>query len=201
MQEVKWVDKSLILKDGVELVSRIWTPKHKGSWPTILMRQPNGREIASTITYSHPEWWASKGYIVVVQDVRGQGSSGGVFKGFSQEPSDTSETHQWVRSLKECNGKLGLYGFSYQGLTQLTGTKDSKPPDCLSPAMTGIDFKNHWSSDGGAFWWNNNITWGLQIAALKMRRENNSLGWEEIISALENKSYLRKGLDLSLIHI
>ena len=83
----------------------------------------------------------SKGYIVVVQDVRGQGSSGGVFKGFSQEPSDTSETHQWVRSLKECNGKLGLYGFSYQGLTQLTGTKDSKPPDCLSPAMTGIDLK------------------------------------------------------------
>ena len=62
--------------------------------------------------------------------------------------------------------------------------------------MTGIDFKNHWSSDGGAFWWNNNIAWGLQIAALKMRRENNSLGWEEIISALENKSYLRKGLDL-----
>ena len=196
MREVKWVDKSLKLNDGVELVSRIWAPKDKGSWPALLMRQPYGREIASTITYSHPEWWASKGYIVVVQDVRGQGSSGGVFKGFSQEPSDTSETHQWVRSLKECDGKLGLYGFSYQGLTQLTGTKDSKPPDCLSPAMTGIDFKNHWSSDGGAFWWNNNIAWGLQIAALKMRRENNSLGWEEIRSALENKSYLRKGLDL-----
>ena len=62
--------------------------------------------------------------------------------------------------------------------------------------MTGINFKNHWSSDGGAFWWNNNIAWGLQIAALKMRRENNSLGWEEITSALENKSYLRKGIDL-----
>ncbi len=196
MREVKWVDKSLILKDGVELVSRIWTPKYEGSWPTLLMRQPYGREIASTITYSHPKWWASKGYTVVIQDVRGQGASSGIFKGFSQEASDTSETHAWVRSLKECNGKLGLYGFSYQGLTQLTGIKDSKPPDCLSPAMTGIDFKNHWSSDGGAFWWNNNIAWGLQLAALKMRREHNFLGWNEIISALENKSYLRKGLDL-----
>tara|TARA_B100000579_G_scaffold368585_1_gene329549 strand:- start:114 stop:1691 length:1578 start_codon:yes stop_codon:yes gene_type:complete len=196
MSEVKWVDKSLTLNDGVELVSRIWTPKDKGSWPALLMRQPYGREIASTITYSHPEWWASKGYTVVIQDVRGQGSSGGIFNGFSQEARDTSETHKWVRSLKECNGKLGLYGFSYQGLTQLTGTEDSLPPDCLSPAMTGIDLKNHWSSDGGAFWWNNNIAWGLQIAALKMRRENNSLGWEEIRSSLENKSYLRKGLDL-----
>ena len=65
MREVKWVDKSLKLNDGVELVSRIWTPKDKGSWPALLMRQPYGREIASTITYSHPEWWASKGYIVV----------------------------------------------------------------------------------------------------------------------------------------
>ena len=196
MREVKWFDKSLRLNDGVELVSRIWAPKESGTWPALLMRQPYGREIASTITYSHPEWWSSKGYIVVIQDVRGQGSSGGIFKGFSQEASDTSETHDWVRSLKECNGKLGLYGFSYQGFTQLTGLKNSKPPDCLSPAMTGIDFKNHWSSDGGAFWWHNNIAWGLQIAALKMKRENNSLGWEEIISALENKSYLRKGLDL-----
>ncbi len=196
MREVKWVDKSLVLTDGVELVSRIWMPKEEGSWPALLMRQPYGREIASTITYSHPEWWASKGYTVIIQDVRGQGSSGGEFKGFSQEAKDTSETHEWVRSLKECNGKLGLYGFSYQGLTQLTGTKDSKPPDCLSPAMTGIDLKNHWSSDGGAFWWNNNISWGLQIAALKMRREKNSSGWEEIVSVLENKSYLRKGLDI-----
>ena len=184
MSEVKWFDRSLILNDGIKLVSRIWTPKDKGSWPALLMRQPYGREIASTITYSHPQWWASKGYTVIIQDVRGQGSSGGVFKGFSQEASDTSETHEWVRSLEECNGKLGLYGFSYQGLTQLTGTKDSKPPDCLSPAMTGIDLKNHWSSDGGAFWWNNNISWGLQLAALKMRRENNSLGWEEIVLSL-----------------
>ena len=82
MREVKWVDKSLRLNDGVELVSRIWTPKDKGSWPALLMRQPYGREIASTITYSHPEWWASKGYIVVVQDVRGQGALEGYSKGF-----------------------------------------------------------------------------------------------------------------------
>ena len=85
-------------------------------------------------TYAHPIWWASKGYMVIIQDVRGMGSSEGVFNGFSQEAIDTSETHEWVRSLKECNGKLGLYGFSYQGFTQLTGKLNSKPPDCLSPA-------------------------------------------------------------------
>ena len=192
----KYYDASLKLKDGIKLLSRIWVPNNEGPWPALLMRQPYGREIASTITYAHPTWWASKGYIVVIQDVRGQGGSEGIFEGFVQEANDTSETHNWVRSLKECNGKLGLYGFSYQGLTQLLGTKHSLPPDCLSPAMTGLDIKNHWCSDGGAFWWSNNITWALQIAALKMRREKNISGWEEIKSSLVNKSHLDKGLEI-----
>ena len=186
MIEIRWFDKSLKLKDDIELISRIWLPEGEGPWPALLMRQPYGREIASTITYSHPTWWASNGYMVVIQDVRGMGDSGGIFQGFSQEASDTSETHEWVRSLEECNGKLGLYGFSYQGLTQLTGESYSEPPDCLSPAMTGLNIKDHWCSDGGAFWWNNNIAWGLQIAALKMKREQNSIAWEEIRTAFLN---------------
>ncbi len=196
MHELSWFDKSLILKDGVELVSRIWLPQGNGPWPTLLMRQPYGRDLASTITYSHPLWWTSKGYMVVIQDVRGMGSSGGVFKGFEQEASDTSETHKWVRSLKECNGKIGLYGFSYQGFTQLIGEKDSPPPDCLSPAMTGVNIKEHWCSDGDSFWWHNNIGWGLQLAALKMKKEKNISGWEDIRFSLESKSYLRNGIDL-----
>ena len=196
MNSVKYFDAHLKLSDGIKLISRIWLPERKGSWPALLMRQPYGREIASTITYAHPTWWASKGYMVVIQDVRGQGDSEGNFKGFYQEANDTSETHEWVRSLKECNGKLGLYGFSYQGLTQLTGKDYSKPPDCLSPAMTGLDIKDHWCSDGGAFWWNNNITWGLQIAALKMKRLKNKQGWLAIRSALDNQQHLFNGLEL-----
>ena len=192
----KHFDEYIKLKDGVKLISRIWLPSGQGPWPALLMRQPYGREIASTITYAHPTWWASKGYMVVIQDVRGQGDSEGVFEGFTQESDDTSETHEWVRSLEKCNGKLGLYGFSYQGLTQLTGNNDSTPPDCLAPAMTGLDIKDHWSSDGGAFWWHNNIAWALQIASLKMKRNKNNIGWEEIRSSIENKTYLQNGLEL-----
>ena len=119
MTSIKNRDEDLKLRDGTLLKSRIWLPKGEGPWPALLMRQPYGREIASTVTYAHPSWWASNGYLVVIQDVRGQGGSEGQFKGFSQETSDTSQTHDWVRSLPECNGLLGTYGFSYQGLTQL----------------------------------------------------------------------------------
>ena len=81
----RWFDKSLVLKDGVRLSSRIWLPNGLGPWPTLLMRQPYGKEIASTITYAHPEWWTSQGYMVIIQDVRGMGSSEGVFNGFKQK--------------------------------------------------------------------------------------------------------------------
>ena len=57
----------------------------QGQWPALLMRQPYGKQIASTVTYAHPSWWASQGYLVVIQDVRGQGSSEGEFSGFEQE--------------------------------------------------------------------------------------------------------------------
>ena len=73
MSGSRWFDKSLVLRDGVRLISRIWLPNGNGPWPALLMRQPYGREIASTITYSHPEWWATKGYMVIIQDVRGMG--------------------------------------------------------------------------------------------------------------------------------
>ena len=96
----------LTLKDGTDLIADIWIPEGTGPWPTLLMRQPYGRRIASTITLAHPSWWTSKGYLVVVQDVRGQGDSGGRFGGFAQEAADTEQVHSWVRALPQCNGRL-----------------------------------------------------------------------------------------------
>ncbi len=200
MDSVSWKDKKLTLKDGVELQSRIWVPESGGPWPALLMRQPYGREIASTVTYSHPSWWASHGYLVVIQDVRGQGNSEGNFTGFKQEASDTTETHAWVKSLPECNGRLGTYGFSYQGLTQLLAEPDTPPPDCIAPAMTGLEEQNHWSCEGGAFWWHIGIAWGLQLAALKARREKKWKDWEKLRQSLENGSYLRDGPALLKSH-
>ncbi len=194
-------DEILILDDGVKLVSRIWTPQgSEGPWPALVMRQPYNRKIASTITYAHPTWFASKGYLVIVQDVRGQGDSEGVFKGFSQEALDTSSTYEWVRTLKECNGLVGSYGFSYQGLTQLLSIPGSKPPNCIAPAMTGFKEREHWSVSGGAFWWDLGILWGLQLAAQKVRKEKNSQAWIEIRRSIEDRSYLRDGLKLLKKH-
>ena len=196
MNSIRYRDEDLKLRDETLLKSRIWLPQGKGPWPTLLMRQPYRREIASTITYAHPSWWASNGYLVVIQDVRGQGGSEGKFRGFSQEASDTSRTHDWVRSLPECNGLLGTYGFSYQGFTQLIAAQGTPPPDCIIPAMTGLSENEHWSCEGGAYWWHLGIGWGLQLAAQKAQREKNWPVWEEIRESLESKKYLFNGHEL-----
>src|SRR3984957_10633 len=107
------------MSDGVVLVSDHYYPAAPGPHPTLLMRQPYGRDIASTVVYAHPVWFAAHGYNVVIQDVRGRGGSEGDFYPFRNEGRDGAETIAWLRSRAESNGRVGMYGFSYQGMTQL----------------------------------------------------------------------------------
>jgi len=82
----------------------------------LLMRQPYGRRIASTVCYAHPRWYAQQGYVVVIQDVRGRGTSEGEFDLFVHEAADGADAVAWAAELPGANGAVGMYGFSYQGL-------------------------------------------------------------------------------------
>ena len=201
----------MVCPDGTRLASSIWTPEAGGPWPVLLMRQPYGRAIASTVTYAHPSWYARQGFLVVVQDIRGRGASDGLFSGFAQEACDGAAAMGWARRLKAGNGRVGTYGFSYQGLTQLlieppqhekpAGAVGREPPvdpfpDCLAPAMCGLDERLHWASEGGAHWWALGVGWALQLAAEGCRRRQDADGWLEIRRSLENKAFLRDGLEL-----
>ncbi|MFM7267970.1 MAG: CocE/NonD family hydrolase [Cyanobium sp.] len=198
-------DTVMVCADGVGLATRLWTPEGEGPWPVLLMRQPYGRAIASTVTYAHPTWYAERGFVVAVQDVRGRGNSNGAFLGFAGEAADGAAAVRWARSLPGANGRVGTYGFSYQGLTQLLNSggasadRDPDPaclPDCLVPAMAGLDERRHWASEGGAHWWAIGLAWALQLAAEGCRRRGDHQGWEAIRRALESGSYPHEGLAL-----
>ncbi len=199
-----WMD----CPDGVRLATRLWTPGGAGPWPLLLMRQPYGRAIASTVTYAHPRWYAERGFLVAVQDVRGRGDSEGVFRGFAGEASDGATAVRWARSLPGCNGRVGTYGFSYQGLSQLLnsgsggtegdggGEPDPALPDCLAPAMAGLDEGRHWACEGNAHWWNLGLSWALQLAAEGCRRRGDGQGWGEIRRCLLAGTQAEQGLAL-----
>ena len=188
--------------DGVRLASRLWSPPGPGPWPVLLMRQPYGSALASTVTYAHPHWYARQGFLVVVQDVRGRGDSEGSFGGFAQEARDGAEAVRWARALPDSNGRLGTYGFSYQGLTQLlnSGNGPADLPDCLAPAMCGLDERLDWACEGGAHWWALGLGWALQLAAQGARHRGDGEGWNAIRRSLDTGAYLHDGLALLAEH-
>ena len=159
------------MSDGVELVSDHYYPPGPGPNPTLLMRQPYGRAIASTVVYAHPIWFARHGYNVVIQDVRGRGDSEGDFYPFRQEGRDGGETIAWLRTRPESNGHVGMYGFSYQGMTQLLAAAEQ--PEglvCIAPGMTAHDLFQGWFYHQGALRFASALGWGLQILKEDARR-------------------------------
>jgi putative CocE/NonD family hydrolase len=160
------------MSDGVELVSDHYYPPEAGPHPTLLMRQPYGRDIASTVVYAHPVWFARHGYNVVIQDVRGRGDSQGEFYPFRNEARDGAETIAWLRTRPEANGRIGMYGFSYQGLTQLLAAAEQ--PEglvCIAPGMTACDLYHGWFYHNGALRLASSLGWGLQMLKADTRRK------------------------------
>jgi uncharacterized protein len=174
-------------RDGVRLDADIYRPDAKGEFPVLLMRQPYGRAIASTVVYAHPSWYASQGYIVVIQDVRGRGTSEGEFKLFAHEIVDGEDTVNWAASLPGSNGNVGMYGFSYQGMTQLYAAI-GKPPalKAICPAMVGYDLYTDWAYEGGAFCLQTNLAWAIQLAAETSRLQKDQKAYRALLTASRN---------------
>ncbi|WP_317615839.1 CocE/NonD family hydrolase [Phormidesmis priestleyi] len=157
---------SMQTRDRVRLDADVYYPDAVGPFPVLLMRQPYGRAIASTIVYAHPIWYAAHGYIVVIQDVRGRGTSEGEFWLFEDEIEDGYDTVNWAAALPQSSGVVGMYGFSYQGMTQLyAAVKRPVALKALCPAMLGYDLYHDWAYEGGAFCLQANLGWAIQVAA------------------------------------
>jgi uncharacterized protein len=175
------------LRDGTRLVSDHYYPAGEGPWPTLLMRQPYGRAIASTVVYAHPVWFARQGYHVVIQDVRGRGDSEGEFEPFRQEGRDGAETIAWLRGHTACNGRIGMYGFSYQGATQLLAAAEQ--PDgliCIAPHMTVADLYHGWFYHHGALRLQSTLGWGIQLLREDARRKQLRAASERLEAAWAN---------------
>ncbi|QFZ15728.1 CocE/NonD family hydrolase [Anabaena sp. YBS01] len=174
-------------RDGVRLDADIYRPDGDGEFPVLLMRQPYGRAIASTVVYAHPTWYAAQGYIVVIQDVRGRGTSQGEFKLFANEIADGEDTVNWAASIPGSNGQVGMYGFSYQGMTQLY-TAIAQPPalKTICPAMIGYDLYTDWAYEGGAFCLQTNLAWAIQLATETARLRGDKEKYQALFTASRN---------------
>ncbi|MBT7804276.1 CocE/NonD family hydrolase, partial [Candidatus Poribacteria bacterium] len=64
------------------------------------------------------KYFARRGYVCVIQDVRGRFASEGQWYAFAKEAPDGYDTVEWLAAQPWCNGSVGTMGDSYCGSDQ-----------------------------------------------------------------------------------
>jgi len=123
------------MRDDIKLATDIYRPDKQGRNPVILVRTPYQKEMAELTA----RFYARRGYVFAVQDVRGRFSSPGEWKPFVHEPEDGYDTIEWLAKQTWSNGKVGMLGTSYLGWVQWWAASQHPPhlitmiPNCSPP--------------------------------------------------------------------
>ena len=158
----------LPMRDGVRLSTDLYMPDAPGPFPVILIRTPynNNREP----DVQDAVYFASRGYVVLIQDVRGRGDSEGEWTPFAREAEDGYDTHEWAGKQSWSTGRVGASGASYVGLTQWLPAPLRNPHlAALAPRVGFSNLYHNWVYTGGAFQLGFNLRWG----AIQMHTRTN----------------------------
>ena len=175
------------MRDGVALAADIYRPVSDEKFPVLLERTPYNRADEAAMANE----LASHGYIVVLQDTRGRYESGGDFYPFRNESSDGYDTVEWAAQLARSNGKVGMFGGSYVGATQMLAAMGG-PPHLVAifPYVTASEYYEGWTYQSGVLmqWFTSSWTSGLAVDTLRRQTEN-SLSPKEWVKELPLTQY------------
>jgi putative CocE/NonD family hydrolase len=135
------------MRDGVTLATDIYLPstggrEADGRFPVILERTPYDKASPSNVTKG--KFFARRGYVCAIQDVRGRFKSEGEWYAFAEEAPDGYETVQWLGAQSWSDGKVGTMGDSYCGSNQAALATLS--PSHLSTMIVGVGASNYYHS-------------------------------------------------------
>jgi putative CocE/NonD family hydrolase len=143
-------DVPVPMRDGVLLRADILLPAKEGKFPTLIYRTPYGKQFALK-EYKTFVKAVTRGYAVVVQDVRGRYASDGEFVAYQNEGRDGFDTIEWAAKQPWCDGNVGTFGLSYPGAVQWLAAVENPPHlKAMVPAMTFSTPRNFFYS-GGVF--------------------------------------------------
>src|SRR5579863_1476104 len=174
------VERGVTMKtrDGVTLRADVYRPKADGKFPVLLQRTPYNKDGETEFGYQA----AARGYVVIVQDVRGRYTSDGEWYPFKNESRDGYDAVEWAAALPYSDGKVGMFGASYVGATQMLAAI-STPPHLagIFPVVTASNYHDGWTYQGGAFeqWFNESWTSGLVQDTLdrRVRQSSTAVNW------------------------
>lgn len=131
-------------RDGTRLATDIYRPADPDTGdpieeprPVILDRTPYDRTGGRL---RHGEWYASRGYVIAIQDVRGRFDSEGDFYINANEAEDGADTVEWLAEQDFCDGQVATLGTSYGAWVQnALATQD---PDGLAGMFVNMGAAN-----------------------------------------------------------
>jgi len=150
-------DVPVRMSDGTTLYVDVYQPADPKTgkpvarrFPVILTQTPYNKSVLSF----HSPYLVTRGYVQVVADVRGTGSSGGSWSSFgARERRDGYELANWATSKSRpwSNGRLGLWGTSYGAIAaMLTAAQQPRGLRASFPVVPAADVYRDVAVSGGA---------------------------------------------------
>ncbi len=187
-----------VMRDGTRLATDIYLPAAPGRYPVIMQRTPYGLRLGHGCWASLSggiAFWAQNGYVGVTQDARGTFRSEGTFHPIVQEQADGYDAVEWAAAQSWSNGRVGMIGSSYFGVTQWQAAVTSPPHlFAIAPSVTSTDYHDQWTYVNGVFdlWFGQ--SWLLNFFAPDAyRRQLISKGSTEADALKASDDYLAQG--------
>ncbi len=161
------------MRDHVRLATDVYRPARSGEpvdepFPVLLHRTPYDRTSLRLVEQAL--FFASHGYVVAVQDMRGLYGSEGTFQKYHGfDAPDGYDTVVWATELDYTLPSVGMWGTSYGAHTQADAAKLAPPGlDTLVLTMGGLsDAWTHKVRNHGAFELGQQLGWAhSQLAAV-----------------------------------
>jgi uncharacterized protein len=176
------------LRDGVTTRADVYRPREEGRFPVVLSRTPYDKSSTQASLGLRPLRAVSRGYAIVIQDVRGRYSSDGEFYPLQNELNDGYDSVEWCASQPWSNGKVGMFGGSYVGATQWLAAASGAPHlRCIVPNVTPSNYYEEWYYRGGALQLSFVESWCLNgFSASELARQGKTKEAEKILDVRDN---------------
>ncbi|WP_134671765.1 CocE/NonD family hydrolase [Halorussus marinus] len=162
-------DATVETRDGTSLATDVYRPADPETGepidepkPALLVRTPYDKRERQRVE-QQGNWYAERGYVVAIQDVRGRYASDGEFYLLKNEAEDGADTVEWLADRPYCDGQVGTMGTSYMAWVQ--NALATQRPSGLAAMFVNQGAANAWKATlrhHGAFelrW----LTWSLTI--------------------------------------
>lgn len=130
-------DLRVPMRDGVDLSIDVLRPDAPGTYPVVLVRTPYDKVLARKPFHDE---LVKRGYIVVLNDLRGRFNSDGEYTPYVHDTDDGYDTIEWIAAQEWSDGNVGMAGGSCSARTQwLAAAADPPHLKALVPLVAPPD--------------------------------------------------------------